>query len=183
MKSRRGTNPGGSHFFPQLPGRGKHMLSPDRPGRAPAQVAHRHAPVCRNCGAKIRTKRRGRRAKYCSASCRVDASRQLNFGFAKGEATKQLAQFENGKTPAGALKNPARNTPSRVLRNGKNPPAISDACRAEIAGRASAIKGLWRSIINVEVIAPHQWTEVTSADGVVSQVATLRPPALCRERP
>lgn len=146
------------------------MRSPYAPPQPKDQDRH-NAAGCRNCGAKIKTRRRGRKARYCSDRCRVDANRQLNFPFAN-------VSGENENPAAGALKKPARYPHSRLLRNAKNFLAISNGCKHDFAGRGSAVNGLLRSIIDVEVIAPHAWIEVTSTDGVVSFVAILRPRAL-----
>jgi hypothetical protein len=96
--------------------------------------------------------------------------RQLNFEFAENP--------RNEITPAGALKNPGGYPPSRHPRNAKKTAAISNGCRADFAGRGSINNDLWRSIINLEVIEPHRWTEVVSADGVRGFVAILQPSAL-----
>ncbi len=130
------------------------MRSPYAPSQPEDQDHHRS--TCRNCGAKIKASRTGRKREFCSERCRDTHRRQSNFEF------------------CGSTRYPTQAKP----RNAKNTTAISNGCKADFAGRGSAINGLRRRIIDVEVIAPHEWTEVTSADGVVSYVAILQPRSL-----
>jgi hypothetical protein len=129
------------------------------------QVHRGNAATCQRCGKPLAAKRTGRKPRYCSARCRDAHRRQLNFDFC---ATTRAAI-------TGAFKNPARYPHQAKPRNAKNSPAISSGCRANLAGRGSVDKALWRSIVEREVFAGRDWREVTSSDGVKSEVTMLRP--------
>ena len=60
----------------------------------------------------------------------------------------------------------------------KNLVHASDASTAGLADQPNRVSR-WR-LIEIEVIAPHEWKPVTSTDGVVSWVAYLRPSPLVR---
>jgi hypothetical protein len=124
----------------------------------------RHAATCADCGCTIVLKHTGRKPQYCSARCRDAHRRQLNFDFC-------------GTTRAAVTK-PARYPCQAKPRNTKNSPAISSVCKPSLAGRASIGKALWRNIVEVEVFAGRDRREVTSSDGVKSEVTMLRPRAL-----
>ena len=111
--------------------------------------------ICRNCGAKIKTRRLGRKRRYCSDRCRVEAGRQLNFPFSN-------VSGENEKPCADALKNPARHRPSGVFRNAKNSPRFQIPARPSLLVEGLQISG-WRRIIDVEMIAPTSGPRSTSA--------------------
>ena len=78
----------------------------------------------------------------------------------------------------GATRYPCQAKPRKL----ENSHANSNGCKAGFAGRGPVDKALWRSIIELEVYAGRDWHETISSDGVMSQVATLRPRAL-REVP
>lgn len=105
---------------------------------------------CQICGADIAAKHTGRRRQFCSRRCRKAAQR---------------------------LKNDGRYPPSGASRNAENSLAISIACKGDLAGRGSAICGP-HDVVEVELIGGRAWWEVTSIDGVKSQVSVLRPRAL-----
>ena len=61
---------------------------------------------------------------------------------------------------------------SGVPRNAGNPSTISNGCKADLAGRGSAISiGLWRRIVEVEIIEARTWQSSISRDGVKSEIA------------
>ena len=121
-----------------------------------AQVRHGNAASCQNCGEPIIPKRGSRRQRFCNSRCKDEARRNRN------NAICGRARYPSGPVP----------------RSVKNSHANSNGCKADFAGRGSVDKALWRSIVELEVYAGRDWSEVVSSDGVVSQVAMLWPRAL-----
>ena len=136
------------------------MSSVYAPAIASAQALrpHRHgnAPTCDTCGAVIVAKRGSRRQRFCSTKCRDAARRSRNFQ-------------KMGKT---------RYPHSGVPRSAKNSLGTSNTFETDFADRGPRISR--HRIIEIEVIAAHDWEPVTSADGVVSWVTYLRPSPLVR---
>ena len=133
------------------------------PAVASAQASrphhHGNARTCGTCGAVIVAKRGSRRQRFCSPKCRDAARRSRNFQ-------------KIGKT---------RYPHSGVPRSDKNSLGNSNASETDIADRSLRISR--HRIIEIELIAPHDWEPVISADGVVSWVAYLRPSPLVRSAP
>ena len=132
---------------------------------------HGNAAVCAMCGEPLSPKRGSRRQMFCSARCR-DAARRARNSAASGYSRPKH------ETRAGALKNGARYPRSPVPRSVKNPPVNSIACKTDFRGRGCVDEALWQRIVAAEVIGPHHWTTTVSSDGVVSEIAQLRPRAL-----
>jgi hypothetical protein len=122
----------------------------------PTAQVHGNAAACANCGKSLTPKRGSRRQRFCNGRCRDQARRSRN------NAVCGRARYPSGPVP----------------RSVKNPPEISNDCKPHFAGRGSVDKALWHDIVELEVFAGRTWCEIVSADGVVSQVAVLRPPVL-----
>jgi len=118
---------------------------------------HVNAPFCATCGVVIVAKCGSRRQRYCSLKCRDEARRRRNF-------------HKIGR---------ARYPRSGVPRSVGIPAENSAACSAQVTDRRVRIP--WRRIVEIEVIAPHDWKCVTSADGVVGWVTQLRPSPLVQK--
>ena len=123
---------------------------------APHKAHHGNAVTCQNCGEPIIPKRGSRRQRFCNSRCKDEARRNRN------NAICGRARYPSGSMP----------------RSVKNSHANSNGCKADFGGRGSVDKALWRAIVETEVFAGRDWHEVTSADGVVSQVAVMRPRVL-----
>lgn len=115
---------------------------------------------CACCGHAIKPKRRGRSPKYCSARCRDDGRRSRNY-----------ASFGLARYPS-----------SRVPRNATNHSIETMPYKGCLTDRGAVNSGLWREIVATEVINPHRWRQIVSADGVVSYQTTLRQPALISDQ-
>jgi hypothetical protein len=126
----------------------------------------RTAP-CPICGAGFIAKHTGRKRRFCSDHCRDEARRN-----------RTTKTHETEKTVADALTKPARYPTCLDPRNGENSPVISNGCKAVLRGRRSIDKGLWRQIVEIEVIAGRKWREVVSSSGVVSYVSRISKRAL-----
>lgn len=112
--------------------------------------------TCANCGRVPVAKHTGRKRHYCSDRCRDRARKSRRSAF-------------RGTVLVGN---------SRQPRNAGNSGTISKTCKPVLGGRASVNPQLWHAIVELEVFAGRAWREVTSRDGVRSEVAVLRPRAL-----
>jgi hypothetical protein len=92
-----------------------------------------------------------------------------------GAPVAQFRKPTKRKNAGWCVKKPGGYPHGRDPQNGENFPAISNGCKGVFVDRGSAVNGLLRRIVEIEVFAPHAWTEVTSTDGVRSRVARLRP--------
>jgi uncharacterized protein (UPF0248 family) len=119
--------------------------------QVPQRKRHGNSAWCAVCRVAINPKRASRRQKYCSPRCRDEARRRRNF-----------AEFAKVRYPSGGVPRPV-----------KNSVVNSASSKGEFAGRGAAIP--WHRIIEVEVVHPHVWARVVSANGVVCQVAQLAP--------
>jgi predicted nucleic acid-binding Zn ribbon protein len=115
-----------------------------------------HSAFCVNCGRALKRKHTGWKRRFCSDRCRDQARKGRKSAF-------------RGTVLGGS---------SRQPRNAGNSGTISKTCKPVLSGRASVDPQLWRAIVEVEVFAGRDWREVTSGDGVKSEVAVLRPRAL-----
>ena len=120
---------------------------------------HGNAPSCSTCGAAIVAKRGSRRQRYCSPKCRDAARRERNF------QKIGLARYPRSGVP----------------RSTKKSRSASEASTAGLADQRNRVSR--RRLIEIEVIAPHEWKSATSTDSVVSWVAHLRPSPLVRNAP
>ena len=133
------------------------------PAVASAQASrpHRHgnAPTCGTCGAVIVAKRGSRRQRFCSPKCRDAARRSRNFQ-------------KIGRT---------RYPHSGVPRSAKNSLGTSNTSETDFADRGPRIS--WHRIIEIEVIAAHDWQPLVSTDSVTGWATFLKPPVLVRNGP
>lgn len=114
----------------------------------------RPSAVCVSCGRALAARHTGRKRRYCSDRCRDAQRRQLNFEF------------------CGTTRYPCQAKP----RNAENSRDTSGTSQPGFAGQGCANKRLWRSIVELEVYAGRNWSDVVSTDGVLCQVATrVRP--------
>jgi hypothetical protein len=120
------------------------MLAPDTPSRQ----------RCGACGKEFARNLTGRRKRYCSAGCRLEAHRAFKFSISGHD--------------------------TRVKRNDAKSPCGPRGNSGENRGRGSGIHGP-RHVIEAE-IGGGNWAEVFSADGVRSFVTQIRPAALIEAR-
>jgi hypothetical protein len=121
----------------------------------------RRSSSCDECGKPTEQKKKGRKRAFCSDRCRDLSRRNRNFAV-------------SGSVRGHSLQYP---------QNTENSCDKSIACKVGVGGRGSVDKALWSRIIETEIIVAHEWTPTTSADGVVSEQAILRRPALVRGWP
>lgn len=114
--------------------------------------------ICAACGRNIIARHTGRKRRFCSDRCRDQARRTR---FVARLDKKGVQRFKKG----------GRYPHSGVPRNAGNPSTISNGCKADLAGRGSAISGLWRRIVEVEIIEARTWQSSISRDGVKSEIA------------
>ena len=117
-----------------------------------------NANTCQRCGEAFARCLTGRPKRFCSDACRDSARRDR----------KVVQRFKNG----------ARYPYSGEPRNDAKSACGTSTFSPENRGRGSVDKTLWRSIVELEVFAGRDWSEVVSTDGVACQVATLRSRAL-----
>jgi hypothetical protein len=132
---------------------------------------HGNAAVCAMCGEPLTPKRGSRRQMFCSARCR-DAARRARNSAASGYSRPKTRNARR------CVKKRCPLPRSPVPRSVKNPPVNSIACKTDFRGRGCVDEALWQRIVAAEVIGPHHWTTTVSSDGVVSEIAQLRPRAL-----
>lgn len=112
--------------------------------------------TCASCGCAFKAKHTGRKRHYCSDRCR-DRAR---------------------KSRKSAFRGTVLGVGSRWPRNAGNTSIISMNCGPDFADRPPVDPRLWHAIVEIEIIAGHDWHEAVSAHGVKSFVAVLRPRAL-----
>ena len=143
--------------------RGKSMCAVYAPTVPTVQAAsrqrHGNSANCGTCGAPLAANRASRRQRFCSASCRDAARRSRNFQ-------------KIGK---------ARYPHSGMPRSDKNSLGNTNASRTDIADRGPRIS--WHRIIEIEIIAAHDWQPLVSTDGVTGWATFLKPPVLVRNGP
>jgi hypothetical protein len=115
------------------------------------QVRAGNAMNCAGCGVRLDPKRGSRRQKFCSYTCRDEARRARNHAI------------------SGSARRGSQAIPRSVENNADN----SNACNGHFGDRASGIHGP-AHVIEQEVLAKWNWRAVTSADGVVVEVAITR---------
>lgn len=106
---------------------------------------------CLVCSSPLHPKRGSRRQKFCSYRCRDEARRARNYAV------------------LGGVRRGSQGIPRSVENNADN----SNACNGHFGDRASHICGPAR-VIEREVFARWNWRAITSADGVVVEVAIVR---------
>jgi len=121
------------------------------------------------CNNVIEQSRRGRRQRFCSAECRVQAFRSRAACNEKAEAT--FAQADNLNAPAAFSAKRANFVTSKinVLATTKN--------RGSVYRIADGIVGP-QAVIRAELINGRNWEEVVSTFGVVSYVSRIAKRAL-----
>jgi hypothetical protein len=118
-------------------------------------VRNGNACVCADCGKPLASKRGSRRQRFCDSRCRKRAHSALKWP-------------DRYRTPG---------TGRSVENNGDN----SKACNGHSGGRGSDT-GLWRQVIQTEILDAHIWREEISDDGVRGFATQLRQSALVERR-